>query len=158
MLVDLDDIVNKLTGWNLQLKVDGKTINIAPPTNALITVAGGIKDRGVVPQDVVPQMKEALATVVDPAISDVSTWSTHHLLGAITAIYEHAKDTLGKNLGGIASGVRAAMQAQKPAAVQPAPAGAAIPSQSSSAQSSASSHAAPVPAPAKSMAGNSTAS
>jgi hypothetical protein len=74
MKVNLDQIISKLKGWDLQLTIGGKEINIAEPSTAFLASAKQILGNGARPADIVKELRMLLETVVDKSQSDVSAW------------------------------------------------------------------------------------
>jgi len=105
--VNLDSIIERLIGWNLHLTVDGKTVAVRPPNNAVIELAGRLNAGGMSEPDAVAALRQALAAIAD---GDVANWSPPQLIGALTAVFEHAKQTRGKSIAGLGQAVRAAMR------------------------------------------------
>ncbi|MGA2442456.1 MAG: hypothetical protein ABSH08_16000 [Tepidisphaeraceae bacterium] len=113
MEVNIDKVIEKLIGWNLQLTVDGKTVSVRPPDNALIALAGKLNAGGMSEPDAVAALRQALSGTVD---GDIKNWNAPQLIGALNAIFEHAKQTRGNSIAGLGLAVRAAMRPEKPAA------------------------------------------
>jgi hypothetical protein len=112
MIVNIDNIIEKLIGWNLQVVVDGKTVAVRPPDNALIDLAKRLDAGGMSEPEMMASLRQALAGIVD---GDISKWSAAQLVGALTAIFEEAKLTRGRNITGLGQAVRAAMRPEAPA-------------------------------------------
>jgi hypothetical protein len=112
MILNIDDIIARLIGWNLQLTVGGKTVAVRPPDAALIDLAKRFNAGGMTEREIVAALRQALAGIVD---GEIANWSTPALISALCAIFEHAKQTRGKSIAGLGQAVRAAMRPEVPA-------------------------------------------
>jgi hypothetical protein len=112
MIVNIDSIIERLIGWDLHLIVAGKTVAVRPPDNALIDLAKRFNTGGMSEPEMVAALRQALSGIVD---GDVTSWSAPQLIGTLTAIFEHAKQTRGRNIAGLGLAVRAAMRPEAPA-------------------------------------------
>jgi len=114
MEVNLDQIIQKMTGWDLRLTANGVTIATRPPDAALIALAGKLKAGGLSEADALAGLREALAGIVEKP-ADVAGWSSAQLVGAMYALFEEAKRCRVKSFAGFADAVRAAMRPDRPA-------------------------------------------
>jgi hypothetical protein len=107
-VIDLDALLNRLTDWDLQLTVNGKTYTVAPPSNAAVALLEKVQAGQVIAKDIESSLQQVMGPLVGDAEA-VKTWSIDQIVGASTAVVLHLRDSLGKNSSGIVAKVKAAM-------------------------------------------------
>ncbi|MGD0766690.1 MAG: hypothetical protein ABSB42_00545 [Tepidisphaeraceae bacterium] len=114
MEVNLDLVIEKFTGWDLRLIVDGKTVAIRPPNAAIIALAAKLRAGGLSEAEAEAGLREALTGIVEKP-GDVANWSSAQLIGAMYALFEESKRCRIKSFAGFGDAVRAVMRPESPA-------------------------------------------
>jgi len=105
--IDLDEMLSRMTGWDLELGLDGQKVRVSAPSNATIALIQTALS-GKMEKD---QIRGALESAIAPFVSvPVNGWTPGQLVGAATAIFLHAREIVSKNSSSIAAQVMAAMR------------------------------------------------
>jgi hypothetical protein len=117
MNVNVDQIIERATGWQLTVTIHGKSIAIHRPQDAaMIALAGKLKS-GATDAAATAILREAISALVDEP-ADVATWTPTQLVAVLNSVFEEARRTKVNDMPkfgeAIRKGIRSAMRPEAP--------------------------------------------